>query len=413
MVNIIKTLNQVAKQSDAERRLSGYDTWRQDTVKGMNRPLDELQCLGRALFNTNSDVGGAGGDLRATVLGNIKWHLYGTKSESILAAANKELELYAERVYIGGLHALSSNIFNELYATGETAIEYPINKERDGVARAVVVLPETLRYKRIKNRYRWYQSLNRHDDKTKRRYFHDVNFKFIPLDPRGDTPRGTSVIMKALKDIWRKEKLTAGEDRILNAMKHLAFVLLNMTEYPDDETLGVDPLDKDYIIKRNQALIDYANSLKNMIEAGNDTGVAITPPNVKGTPFKATTNLTGLNQITQPNNRSIWTGLQSTVFARGDVANVTQALAKILYPLTMAHGEHIIKAVNQQIEFGANLHLKLKGIPIKAVVTREIQPHPFKVDDSTANYKQAQTEELLIDLYGDDIKRQFLEKRGI
>lgn len=315
----------------------------------------------RMLLQSDEDVSGTASDYLAIVNPGHTIEFTGTKGA--VKAARAELDAWAATIFPegGGLDGLINNQILELLASPASSVEWPTDERRSGVIGAVIVPAERVRVGFSPDGQRTFTQVG-------------VGPKPIPLDPAtylyaplitmGGDPHGVPMFLASLKALDRKNRLTENVDRVIDLMRQIALVGVELP-IPSPQDLGLDDA-KD---PRYQDLkAEYAEQAADMILGLADKGLFVGPEGTKFTINNISHSLAGLQDIVGENNRRVWSGLSTVGFLRGHMDSTTEALAKVVYPMIEARATNIQAVLARQLEFGLNLHLRLRGIRAVAYV---------------------------------------------
>ncbi|WP_139806722.1 hypothetical protein [Deinococcus hopiensis] len=354
-----------------------------------------LSGILRALIQNDEDVSGTVSDYLAIV--NPGHTVEFTGSRKAVKAARVELDLLARTLYPegGGVDGLINNQVMELLASPASSLEWIPNADRSGLSGVAVVAAEHVVIGR--------------DPDTGERTFHQVGvalqpirldpatYLYAPLVTMGGDPHGVPMFLSALRALDRKDRLIQNTDRVIDLMRQIALVGVELP-MPTPQDFGLpsadDPRYADY--KR-----EYAEQAADMILGLAPQGLFVGPQGTKFTINNVTHSLAGLDDVMQENNRRAWSGLGTTPFLRGHMDSTTEALAKVVYPMIEARATNIQATLARQLEFGLNLHLRLRGIPAVAYV---------RFQQAESAFKQAEAEAYLTKMKGHEIGKKVLGK---
>jgi len=388
------------RQTTDPENITGILNWISNDLKGY--PTDNRQriiTVFRMLAQSDDDVGGTLRDLKS--LGNTAytWEVDGGSRAEKRALA--ELERF-EGFYRGGVKQFTDNQIFEAYVTGASSVEWVV--ENGQLSFAEVVPAEEITIKRnSEDVYEYYQEYLVHKEPL-----NPFTYRYYPLNTEGRSPYGVPAMVTALKTLYRKSNLMDGEDRVISALKKLAFVLAEI-EPPSAQSLGVSSENSpEYLAKLKQYTADVANIMKN----GADNGLLLTPKGITAKSNNITTNTTGASQIMDSNNRLVWSGLGTLPFMRGKMDSTTQALSEVVYPILLSFTADIMTTVDTQLNYGANLFLRLAGIPATVKIVREESPNPFRKIHAEARKIQLEADKLEIEMYGNQAREYLARARG-
>lgn len=357
----------------------------------------------RMLLQNDEDVSGTASDYLAIVNPGHTVEFVG--SRKAVKAARAELDAFARTIFPegGGLDGLANNQVLELLASPASSLEWICDVRRSGVIGVAVVPAERV-------------TLGR-DPETGERTYHQVGlavdpirldpitYLYAPLITQGGNPHGVPMFLAALKAIDRKNRLTADIDRVIDLMRQIALVGVELP-MPTPQEFGLqDPFDPRYQEYKNQ----YANEAADMILELAPKGLFVGPQGTKFTINNISHSLAGLPEIEEGNNRRVWSGLHTTSFLRGHMKNTTEALAKIVYPMLEARATNLQQVIARQLEFGLNLHLRLRGINAVAYVKFQQAESAFKQAEADAYLTRMQAHEIGKRVAGKAYARRFAD----
>lgn len=388
------------RQSVEPNSLEGFLTLLQDNFSGY--PSDTRKRIIKVFRNvaqSDDDMGGAMRDVQ--ILGNTPytWQLEGgTRAQK---QALDELEKMNARVFAGGFKALGDNQVREVFITGASSVEWVPFPNRKGILNCEIVPAEEIDITKTLEGLLYKQDLNPSG------YLHPVTYQYRPFDTDGRSPYGIPPVITALQTLWRKRNLMRGEDRVISALQKLAFLVATFKK-PSPMSFGLPGEGPQYEAK----LQAWAEEMANIIAAQAENGFALLPEGLEAKANNITTNTSGAVQIQEANNRMLWSGLGTLPFMRGKMDSTTQALSEIVYPILLAFASNIMETVDASLEYGANLHLRLAGIPVTAKLVRQESNNPFRIQHATVTKMEAETDDLLTKLYGYEYLKLSAARRG-
>lgn len=371
--------------------LDGLLTHFEDALAGYPRDTrSRIIKVFRMLAQSDDDVAGTIRDLTSLAITPFTWELAG--SEAAQAQAEAALEAWRDSVFPTGLSGLAEHQAREAYITGATSLEWVPQPDAQGVLRAEPVPAEEIRIRRGEGGEREYRQVPPTRDPI---LLDPRTYHYGPLTLDGNSPYGVPAMISTLHALARKAELTKGENRLINAAAKIALVMASVTP-PEPSEFGLLKGDPAYQGK----LQEYMRQVAELIASGSERGLYAHPNTVELTTTNVNQNLQGATDITERNQKQIWSGLGTQPFMRGDMG-ANYALAKVIYPTMLAFAETLRGAVASQLEFGMNLHLRLQGIPAQAWLVFQSPPNPFRLDDAQAAKAEAETDELMLKLIGD------------
>lgn len=315
----------------------------------------------RMLLQSDEDVSGTASDYLAIVNPGHTIEFTGTKGA--VKQARAELDTWAATIFPegGGLDGLINNQILELLASPASSVEWPTDERRTGVLGAVIVPAERIVIGYDPDGQRTYDQVGvgpkpvRLDPST---------YLYAPLITMGGDPHGVPMFLSSLAALDRKKRLTDNVDRVIDLMRQIALVGVELP-IPSPQDLGLDSASD---TRYQELKADYAEQAADMILGLADKGLFVGPEGTKFTINNISHSLTGLQDIVGENNRRVWSGLSTVGFLRGHMDSTTEALAKVVYPMIEARATNIQAVLARQLEFGLNLHLRLRGIRAVAYV---------------------------------------------
>lgn len=351
--------------------------------------------LFRTLAESDDDVAGALRDVVALAVTRISWELHG--ADNAVARAEVELEQLFDRVFPTGLQGLAEHQARELYLTGASSLEWVPTERADGVEYAAVVPTESIIIKRDGDWYRYWQAPQGGVMSNVGAVELDTRtYKYTALTLSSDNPYGIPAGISALPMLNRKHDILKGEDRLIQAAQNLALVTAAVAN-PDPESLGCTSTRDE---KYQAALGEYMAAIADLMAAGSENGLYVHPDGIDVTTTNLNQNLQGATDISEKNQKFIWSGLGTQGYLRGDLS-ANYALARVIHPQVIAFSETIRRSVITALEFGLNLHLRLAGVPAWVEVTFDDPPNPFRLEDAQAEHQLAETDKLMLELVGD------------
>ena len=312
-----------------------------------------------------------------------------------VVAAQAEIQAFADRVFPegGGLDGLNNNQVAEIVRTGATSLEwYPLPSRR-GVADVAVVQAEDVYIRRVENGLVYTQQSGAAEPAQ----LDNLTYRYLPILTDGANPYGIPMFIAALEAAERKTRLSASVDRVVDMMKVAAFVSATF-KLPTAREVGlVTDTDPRYPARvqaymQQAAKLIYDNAPKGIFVGPDGTNVSVT---------NLAQSLAGVPEIIKENNRRLWTATRTLPFLRGSMDSTTEALAKVAYPMVEAEAGNIQMVLARQIEFGLNLHLRLKGIPVQVFVRFEQASSAFALANAQTEKTRMETDEIGKRVFGD------------
>lgn len=378
---------QISRNPDLDGILDFFE----DQFKGYPRDSrTRIIRVFRKLAQSDDDVAGAIRDITSLAITPFTWELAG--SEGAQAQAEVALEAWRRTVFPTGLSGLAKHQAREAYITGATSLEWVPQPDARGVLRAEPVPTEEIRITRDGDGEREYRQAPAAYDPV---LLDPRTYHYGPLQLDGNSNYGVPAMISALTVLARKGELSKGEERLINAAAKIALVTASVTP-PAPADFGLAKGDPKY----QERLQAYMREVAELIASGSERGLYAHPNTVELETTNVNQNLQGATDITERNQKLIWSGLGTQPFMRGDMS-ANYALAKVIYPTMLAFAEDLRGTVADQLEFGMNLHLQLQGIPAQAWLVFQEPPNPFRLDDAQAAKAEAETDELMLKLIGD------------
>ncbi|WP_272977122.1 hypothetical protein [Deinococcus geothermalis] len=321
-------------------------------------------------------------------------------SDSAKARAAREISNLLDRLHLP-LHELVNHELREVYQAGGCGEEWYPNRSRTGVAGVELIPPEELTLRRNGDQREFWQDGND-------RPLHPATFVYTPYGTRGRDELGTPAMIAALTELERQAAITLGIDKVIRLIGQGIFLEVGVPK-PKPGELGVESEDDpDYAA----ALADYYAAYLDTVTSARDLGVAAVEDGASIKSIPLTGNVGGLSNLEEMNALKVWSGLLTQPFLRGKLDSTTQALAEVIYPITLAHAFNMRQTATRSLEFGLNLHLRLSGIPARASLAFQEPPNPFRLDHANAAKAQAEVDEKYAQLYGEPYIAWAAERDG-
>ncbi|WP_295818001.1 hypothetical protein [uncultured Deinococcus sp.] len=357
----------------------------------------------RALVQNDEDVSGTVGDYLAIV--NPGHTIEFTGSRKAVKAARAEADAWAARIYPegGGLDGLINNQIIELLTSPASSIEWACDETRSQVLAACIVPAERV-------------SVGR-DPATGARTYHQVlpalapiqldpvTYLYAPLLTMGGDPHGIPMFLSALRSLDRKGRLIENTDRVIDLMRQIALVGVELP-MPTPQDVGLASADDPRYAEMKR---EFAEQAADMILGLAPQGLFVGPQGTKFTINNVTHSLAGLPEVLKENNRRAFTALGTTAFMRGHLDSTTEALAKVVYPMMEARATNLQAVVARQLEFGLNLHLRLRGINATAYVKFQQAESAFKQAEAEAYLTRMKAHEIGKKVAGPAYGRRFAD----
>lgn len=342
----------------------------------------------RGLAQRDDDVSGTLGDYLA--IANPGHTLEFVGGARAIKLARAEIDALLARLYPegGGLDGLLNNQIGEVLVSPASSLEWYPTERRDGVAGVAVVPAETIACRRDP-----VTGLMRHEQThigTQAIPLDPLTYCYAPLQTSGHSPYGVPMFLSALEALDRKRRLTDVTDRVIDLMQEIAFVAAEIP-MPTPQDLGVQSASDPLYEQRKRQWFETAISL--IVDRAR-RGVVVGPTGTKFSVTNVTHSLNGIPDVTKDNNRRAWSALGTTSFLRGQMDGATEALARVVYPMIEARATNIQAVLARQVEFGLNLHLRLKGIPATVYVRFGAAQSGFALTDAQTEKTRMETTEI-------------------
>jgi hypothetical protein len=386
------------RESTDPMDLPGILGWYSDQLNGYpgdTRP--RIIRVLRGLAERDDDVAGTLRDYLSLVNGGFAWDFVG--GSRAIKAAEAELAEFAERIFPegGGLSGLANNQTRELALAGASSLEWIPERSRRGVAGVAVVPAEEIRIRRDQQTGALiHQQVGLGEAIT----LNPLTYRYAAAMTSDRNPHGLPLFVSALFPLDRKRQLGDAEQRVINLMARSALITASIPT-PTAAQLGcLDDQDPNY----PAAQAAYFNTIADLIMASAEGGLYLAPmlgdKEVKITTVPVTQSAAGAAEVTKNNEHRVWNALGTLPFMRGEMDSTTQALAQVTIPILHAQAIHGQITLAGALEYGANLHLRLRGIPVKAQMNFVVPRSPFLLDEATALLRKAEAHTKLAALFG-------------
>jgi len=386
------------QQSQDPQDLASLLSWYEDQFAGYpNDTRARLIRVLRGLAESDDDVSSTLGEYISLVNGGYTWDYQG--GAHAIKNAQAATEDFALRMYPegGGLSGLINNQSAELCVAGASSLEWVPARNRRSIDRVEVVPGEEIRIRRDPGtRALVYTQVGRGEQIT----LDPLTYRYVAASTRGRSPYGLPLFLAALFALDRKRQLSESEQRVINLMARSALITASVP-MPTPQQLGYrDERDPNY----PAAIAAHMNRVGDLITAGSANGLYLAPNfnqqpiEIEATPI--TQSVAGLSDITNSNQLRVWNALRTLPFLRGKMDSTTQALAQVVIPLVHAHAIHGQSVHAATIAYGANLNLRLLGIPATAELKFNPPRSPFLLDEATALLRRAEAHTKLTALFG-------------
>lgn len=339
----------------------------------------------RGLAQRDDDVSGTYGDYLA--IANPGHTLEFVGGARAVKQARQEIDTLLARLFPegGGLDGLINNQIGELLFSPASSLEWYPTERRDGVAGVAVVPAEHVACLRDRA-----SGQVRHEQTglgVANIPLDPLTYCYAPLQTSGASPYGVPMFLAALEALDRKRRLTDVTDRVINLMQEIAFVAAEIP-MPTPQDLGVSsPADPQYEERKR---LWFETAIEMIVDRAQQ-GVVVGPTGTKFDVVNVTHSLNGIPEVTKENNRRAWSALGSTSFLRGQMDGATEALARVVYPMVEARATNIQAVIARQMEFGLNLHLRLKGIPAQVYLRFGAAQSGFALTDAQTEKTRMET----------------------
>ena len=387
-----------AQQSQDPQSLASILSWYEDEFAGYpNDTRSRLIRVLRGLSESDDDVSSTLGEYISLVNGGYTWDFQGGARairNAQAATADFEQRLYPEG---GGLSGLINNQSAELCVAGASSLEWVPARNRRSVERVEVVPGEEIRIRRDPGtRELVYTQVGRGEQLI----LNPLTYRYVAASARGRSPYGLPLFLAALFALDRKRQLSDSEQRVINLMARSALITAS-APVPTPQQVGCrDENDPNY----PAAVSAHFSRIADLITAGSANGLYLAPRfgdqpiEIEATPI--TQSVAGLSDITNSNQLRVWNALRTLPFLRGKMDSTTQALAQVVIPLVHAHAIHGQSVHAAVIAYGANLNLRLQGIPATAELKFAPPRSPYQLDEATALLRRSEAHTKLAALFG-------------
>ena len=354
----------------------------------------------RELAMQDEDISGAVRDLE--VLANPGFRVVVTGQSH--TRAEKDLNELLDGWFPGGsFDAFLNNQIFELVVSGASSVEWYPDKTRSGVGGIAVIPGELIEIQQGPNdTLRYYQTQQGLRDPI---LLSPLTYHYAPVQTIGANPYGVSLMLTALSALDRKYKMLGSLDRMLKILG-LAGIVHASVPLSKPEDLGydseADPAYQDYVEQ-------YMRDIAEQLYAGEEEGVFATPQGVEINVISASRDISGAMTAWVDNEHRVWSGARTLPFMRGRSESLSETWAKVAFPILLAEAKNIQLVLKSQIEFGLNLHLRLRGYRSKAEILFEKPESPFRESDARTGLLEAQRDQILTALYG----QEYLDSRRI
>lgn len=350
----------------------------------------------RAYAIADEDVAGAVRDL--VVLANPGFRIVVTGKQAEAAQADL-LSVVDSWSPFGSLDALVDNQIIELIVAGASSVEWYPTKARDGVAGAAVIPHEQVEV--VVNpdgSVQYFQNAI-----GSRVELNPTTYYYIPNGTIANSRVGVPLIYAALAPLRRKDKMLASIDKILEILG-LAGIIHAAVPLPNPIEEGfsgeTDPEWHEYVRRLLQNLAE-------LLQEAQSTGTVVTPAGTEVNIISPSRDLSMASTAWIDNEFRVWSGSRTMPFMRGRSETLSETWARVVYPVILAEAKNLANIVKKQIEFGLNLHLRLRGYMATASLEFFQPESPFKEQDGRALYYASRADEVYATLFGDS----WIEKR--
>jgi hypothetical protein len=315
----------------------------------------------------------------------------------VATRAKQELDAWEKGVYQGGFASLINNQVREIFVTGASSIEWVPERNRKGVKTAVPVKAEDISI-RVEEDGNIYEQVGVDPEPIE---LHPLTYRYMPVQTEGSSPYGIPIALPAMFSLDRKFSLLDAEKRVINLMAHSALIHSSLPK-PTLKELGLPATATADQVK--QALSTYAERAADLLMAGSENGLYLAfhtdtgKAEIQAVPLNQ--NGTGTRDIVLGNQHRAWNALGTQPYLRGETDTAAFAIARITYPVVQALAENIRLIIALQLEYGANLHLRLMGIPATCWLHFKKAADPFRLENATAEKTEMETDALGKKLFG-------------
>lgn len=362
----------------------------------------------RALSQKDEDVSGTKRDF--IVLANPGHSVEFVGKTSDVKRAIKEYALWAEGIFRvgGGLDAWANNQISELLVTGASSCEWYPTPDRTGVKDVAIVPAETMRIHRDPEFDVWHfrqTTVSAQDIELD-----PTTYCYIPLLTDGEKPYGIPMFLGGLSALARKHGLLKSLDRILDLMGKAVLMKASIPKLQESDLLSLNegrPISPEEFVKAER---QYYAEIGAMIMDRAERGLIVVPEGVEIELTPLANAAEGYPAIFKHTDRLVFTGLRTLGFLRSSTDSITEALAKVQYPILEAEAQNIAMILSRQHEFGINLHMRLRGISVKAKVRYHKPPSAYALDGANVENVRAKTDAMLFQTFGFQATQQRIEQ---
>jgi len=299
----------------------------------------------------------------------------------------------------GSLDALVDNQIIELIVAGASSIEWYPTKSRDGVAGAAVIPHEQVEVRVEQDgTVKYYQN-----SPSGLIELNPLTYYYIPNGTIANSRVGVPLIYAALAPLQRKDKMLASIDKILDILG-LAGIIHAAVPLPNPIEEGfsgeTDPEWHEYVRR-------VLSNLAELLQEAQSTGTVVTPAGTEVNIISPSRDLSMASTAWIDNEFRVWSGSRTMPFMRGRSETLSETWARVVYPVILAEAKNLAQIVKKQIEFGLNLHLRLRGYMATASLEFFEPESPFREQEGRAMYYASRADEVYVAMFGE----AWIEKR--
>jgi hypothetical protein len=345
----------------------------------------------RELAISDEDVSGAVRDLQ--VLGNPGFHILVRGPAA--AQARDDLNAAIGQWFLGNVDTFVNNQIFELTVAGASSVEWYPDRQRRSVAGAAVIPAEEIRIELLSDGSLSYSQSAGQAGNIR---LSPLTYRYIPAQTVGKSPIGIPLIVAAQSALERKQQMIKNLDRMLKILG-LAGIVHAGVPLPRPEDVGAsdesDPVYKEFVKT-------YMRQIADLLSEGEESGVLVTSAGVELDVKSPARELGFASTSWLDNEHRIWSAIRTFPFMRGRSESLSESWAKVAYPVILAEALNLQSIVKEQLEFGINLHLRLRGFNALAEVHFEAPQSPFRTQDAQARYFEAQADEINSRIFGEE-----------
>lgn len=358
------------------------------------RDIPKLRQIGIA----DEDIAGAIRDLQVLAIPGYRIRVAGRSASKALA----DLNLVKDTWFQGGFDSLLNNQIFELTVAGASSIEWYPDKSKSGVGGAAVVPAESIQIRRpedVVGPLEYWQIGNRSPI-----MLNSLTYRYLPVITIGDNPIGIPLMYSSMNALTRKAGMLSNIDRMLKVLGLTGIVHAGVP-IPKPEDLGYNSEeDPNY----QTHVVNQLSQVRDLLFQGEEQGILVTPLGTEVNVLSPARDIAAAMTGWIDNEHRVWSGARTMPFMRGRSESLSETWAKVAYPIIMAEAKNLQNIVKNQIEFGLNLHLRLRGYNAVASIEFLTAESPFREVDARASKVEAERDKIYAELFGP----MWLEKRS-